>query len=80
MQLLEAVGFDMELAGAELLGRDVAGVCSPPVLVHIRSLLTSAPDIERLVGQMVQTSTYAEGTPTVERAVDSFCRGLLRNT
>jgi predicted nucleotidyltransferase len=80
MQLLEAVGFDMELAGAELLGRDVAGVCSPPVLVHIRSLLTSAPDIERLVRQMVQTSTYAEGTPTVERAVDSFCRGLLRNT
>ena len=29
MELLEAVRFDMELAGAELLGRDVARVCSP---------------------------------------------------
>ena len=59
MDLLEAVGFDMELAGAELLGRDVARVCSPPVLVHIRSLLKSESEIERLVKQMVQT-TYAE--------------------
>jgi predicted nucleotidyltransferase len=39
MDLLETVAFDMELAGAELLGRDVARVCSPPVLVQIRSSL-----------------------------------------
>jgi|SRR5579863_2914553 len=44
MDLLETVGFDMELAGAELLGRDVARVCSPPVLLQIRSLLRSEPD------------------------------------
>ena len=25
--LLEAAGFDLRLAGAELLGRDVAGLC-----------------------------------------------------
>ena len=32
MDLLEAAGCDMELAGAELLGRDVARLCSPIVL------------------------------------------------
>jgi predicted nucleotidyltransferase len=78
MELLEAVGFDLELAGAELLGRDVAHVCSQPVLIQIRSLLKSEPDIERLVRQMVQT-TYAEAMPMVERTVNSFCRGLLKN-
>ena len=29
MDLLEAVGFDMQVAGAELLGHDVAHLCSP---------------------------------------------------
>ncbi|MCU1259022.1 MAG: hypothetical protein JWO80_1907, partial [Bryobacterales bacterium] len=80
MELLEAVGFDMELAGAELLGRDVARVCSRPVLVQTRSLLESEPDIEHLVRQMVQSSTYAEAMPMVERMVNSFYRGLMKNT
>jgi predicted nucleotidyltransferase len=79
MELLEAMGFDMQLAGAELLGRDVARVCSPSVLVQVRSLLKSEPDIERLVTQIVQTM-YAEATPMVERTVNSFCRGLLKST
>jgi len=77
MELLEAVGFDMQLAGAELLGRDVAQLCSPSVLVQVRSLIKSEPDLERLMSQMVQTSTYAEGMPVVERTVSSFCRGLV---
>jgi len=78
MELLEAVGFDMELAGAELLGRDVARICSPPTLDQVRSLVRSELDLERLVNQMVLTSTYAEATPTVERTVNSFRRGLLK--
>ena len=77
MDLLEAVGFDMELAGAELLGRDVAQLCSPSVLVQVRSLLKSEPDLERLIRQMVHTSTDAEAMPVVERTVSSFCRGLV---
>ena len=60
MALLEAAGFSMEMAGAELLGCDVARICSPTVLVHILALLRSEPDLERLVSQMVQTSTYTE--------------------
>jgi len=77
MELLEAAGFDMQLAGAELLGRDVAKLCSPSVLAQVRSLLKSEPDLERLMSQMVQTSTYAEAMPVIERTVSLFCRGLV---
>ena len=40
--LLEAVEFDLELAGAELLGRDVARICPAPTLEQARALLTFA--------------------------------------
>jgi predicted nucleotidyltransferase len=76
LDLLEAVAFDMELAAAELLGRDVRGLCSPRVSGQIRSLLKSEPDLERLVNQMTQT-TYPEARPAVERTIALFCRGLL---
>jgi predicted nucleotidyltransferase len=79
MDLLEAAAYDMELAGAELLGRDVARICSPPALMQVQSLVKSEPDLERLVNQMVQTSTHDEATATVERTANSFCRGLLKN-
>ena len=39
--LLEAVEFDLELAGAELLGRDVARICPPPTLELARAWLSS---------------------------------------
>jgi len=78
LKLLETVGYDMELAGAELLGRDVRRLASPRVLEQIRTLLESERDIERLVNQMAQT-TYAEARPAIERAVHSFHRGLLDN-
>ena len=77
MDLLEAVAFDMELAGAELLGRDVVAICSKPVLDQVRSIVTSEQNRERLVNQMVQTSTYAEAAPAVDRIVGEFFRGLL---
>lgn len=76
MNLLEAVGYDMELAGAELLGRDVRGVASSRVFEQIRLVLKSESDLERLVNQMART-TYAEAWPAVERAVNSFHRGFL---
>jgi predicted nucleotidyltransferase len=63
MDLLEAVGFDMELAGAQLLGRDIVCLCTPIILAQIRSLLGSQSNLERLVSQMVQTSTHSEATP-----------------
>lgn len=76
LTLLQAAGFDMELAGAELLGRDVARLCSQQMLDQIRALLESELDLERLVNQMAQTR-YAEALPAVERTLILFCRGLL---
>ena len=79
MDLLEAVGFDMEVAGAELLGRDVASVCSRESLDQIRSLIKSEREVERLTNQIIQTSAYAERAPAVELTVNAFCRGLLKD-
>ena len=76
LDLLEAVNFDMELAGAELLGRDVAGIGSSQVMDRVRSLVTSGPDHERLVSHMAQ-ATYSEAALGVDRIVAAFCRGLL---
>lgn len=76
LDLLESVEFDMERAGAELLGRDVARLGSPIALAQIRSLLDSNVALERLVRQMIETSTHSESTPAVERVVNAFCQGL----
>jgi predicted nucleotidyltransferase len=76
--LLEAVGFDMELAGAELLGRDVASACSAAPLDQIRFLMKSERELERLTNQMIESSSYAEARAAVERTVNAFCRGLLQ--
>lgn len=79
IDLLEAVGFDMQEAGAELLGRDATHFCSPPVLALIRSVLDTEPTFESLVNHMVRTSTVAETSPFVERMLTRFRHGLLEN-
>ena len=80
LDLLEAVDFDMQLAGAELLGRDVATICDTQSLHQVRSVLALERNRERLVIDMVRTSTYAEATPFVERVLNGFGRGLLRDS
>jgi predicted nucleotidyltransferase len=77
MDLLEAVGFDTQVAGAGLLGRDVAHLCSPRALAPIRSVVQSEQTFERLANHMVQTSTIAEAAPFVARLLTSFRQGLI---
>jgi predicted nucleotidyltransferase len=79
MDLLEAVGFDMELAGAELLGRDVAHLCSPSALALIRSILETESTFESLLNHTVRTSAVAETSPFVQRMLSCFRHGLLKN-
>lgn len=79
LDLLEAVDFDMQLAGAELLGRDVAAICDRQILSQVQSILELEINRERLVLDMVRTSTYAEATPFVERSLSGFCKGLLHD-
>ncbi len=52
MPLLEAAGFDIELAGAQLLGRDAARICHKDTGARIRALLDSEPLIDQLIVQM----------------------------
>ena len=79
MDLLEAVGFDMQLAGSELLGRDVAHLCAPAAMTFIRSVLQSEQTFERLVNHTVRTSAIAEAAPFVQRMLTCFRHGLLNN-
>jgi len=79
LDLLEAVDFDMRLAGAELLGRDVGSICDTQILNQVRSVVALERNRERLVIDMVRTSTYAEATPFVGRALSGFGRGLLHD-
>lgn len=78
LPLLEAVEFDLELAGAELLGRDVARVCAGTTLEQVRTWLASPKFLDQLVSHMVRTSTHSEGTTNVSRIVEAFSRGVLR--
>jgi predicted nucleotidyltransferase len=73
---LEAAEFDMQLAGAELLGRDVAAICDARILNQVQSVLAVENNRERLVIDMVRTSTYVEAMPFVERVLTAFSRGL----
>lgn len=61
--MLGAVGFDLELAAGELLGRDVASLCKTLVLNQIQSIVKSEPNRELLLRQIVQTTSYDEATP-----------------
>jgi predicted nucleotidyltransferase len=74
--LLEAAGFDVELAGAELLGRDVASICKTQVLDQIWSVVISEANRELLARRIVQTTLY-EARPALERpwvdSVQDFC-------
>jgi predicted nucleotidyltransferase len=50
LDLLEAAGFDLALAGAELLGREVAGITSPAVMDQLRSLPNSVCRLQAASG------------------------------
>jgi predicted nucleotidyltransferase len=69
----------LEFAGAELLGRDVASVCAPGSLDQIRSLIKSEGQLERLTNHMIHSSAYPEAAAAVERIVNAFCRGVLKD-
>ena len=56
LNLLEAEGYDFELAGARLLGRDAAGVISEDTKKRARDILESDSQIEELTNQIIISS------------------------
>lgn len=75
--LLEAAKFDLQLAGAELLGCDVAAICGRPTADQIREVLTSEQQLDLLVSQMVRSSSYEENAGAITAMVQAFSRGFL---
>lgn len=53
--------------------------CDGRMLHQVQSVLAEDGNRERLVIDMVRTSTYAEETPFVERTLSASGRGLRRN-
>ena len=59
LDLLEAAEFDMQLAGAELLGRDVATICEARILSQVQTVLAVDSNRERLV--LVGSNVHIRG-------------------
>jgi predicted nucleotidyltransferase len=56
VNVLEAEGYDFELAGARLIGRDAAGVISEDTRKRVRDILESDPQMEELTNQIIVSS------------------------
>ena len=66
--LLEALGYDLDLAGARLLGKDAARVTTPATRDQVVALLDDAMRLDRLLSDMARTFRGA-GDPIAEAEV-----------
>jgi predicted nucleotidyltransferase len=75
--LLQNAGFDLELAGAQLLGRDVARICEKECLRSIDNVLRSERLLEELIAQIQQvTDPFGDYPKRVPELMDFFGRGI----
>lgn len=78
MPLLETAGFDLELAGAQLLGRDAARICQAATRQQISLLLSSEPLVDQLIVQMDRAG-FSEDVQAerISGLLRRFCQGFL---
>lgn len=78
MLLLETAGFDLELAGAQLLGRDAARICQAVTRQQVSALLSSEPLVDQLIVQMDRAG-FSEDVQTerISGLLRRFCQGFL---
>jgi predicted nucleotidyltransferase len=75
--LLEGVEFDVVLAGAQMLGRDVARICEAGSLRRIREILDATPGTVDLAYQMNRAYDPFDERPEVgEKLLACFRRGM----
>ena len=73
----QAVDFNMELAGAWLLGKDMAATASPQIRVQLQGLLSDAHVSKRLVNDMVKAIRSQEDAVIyAEQLLDQFTKGF----
>jgi predicted nucleotidyltransferase len=78
-ELLTSVDFDLDLAGAVLLGRDVAAMTSDDIRMRALQALSSADTKERLINTLVGGTTWTDDEQRIAAAesfLDAFLAGL----
>ena len=77
LDLLETTAFDMELAGAQLLGRDIGHICDKDCLRRIQEILNSERLLAGLALQMSRVHDPFAGQPNrIETLLDYLRRGI----
>lgn len=78
LPLLETAGFDLELAAAELLGRDAARICHLETRGQITALLSSDALIDQLLQQISLSGFDDDGrADRISALVSGFRKGFL---
>ena len=77
IDVMEAVDFDLALAGPRLLGRDVGRIASKIALDQLEDLLASNATLEKLVADMArQVRAFDDSLVAAQRLLDQFKAGL----
>lgn len=77
--LVEEFDFDLDLAGAKLLGMDVAALCTPETLQKLAHIFTSAR-VEQLAHMMVGPGRLEEAGENPANLLQTFFNPILGDT
>ena len=78
LDLLEDAGYDLELAGSELLGRDAARICQHETRRQISAVLSSEQLVDQLIRQMRQFGFDEEvHVERISNLLTRFASGFL---
>ena len=82
LPLLESVNFELERAGAILLGEDVAAIARPKTLDYLNTKLIDLHERDRLLTQLALGVTWTDHDSRLNAAeslLDALCTGLTSN-
>ncbi len=74
-EILEAVDYDLVLAGAHLLGSDAARIVHGEAVQQVRALFESDPQMDRLSSQIIDSAILSD-SPAVESILDQSRLGF----
>lgn len=79
LSLLEDAGYDVELAGSQLLGRDAARICRQETRRQAVAILSSEQLVDQLIQQMHGQAGFDEGQGAERTAIllSRFSTGFL---
>lgn len=78
-EVLEAMGHDLTIAGAYLVGRDAAQLAGSEAEAQVRKILTSERHMDRLLNQVLSSGAFPERVDVVDGILQNFRSGFLGN-